>query len=317
MKIRLHYSILLIASLLLSRILALAQMSSPQETLLLRTPALSTTHLAFAYAGDIYLADRNGQNPQRLTVHPEAETEPFISPDGKWIAFSGNYNGNNDIYVVSVEGGIPRRLTYHPSADIMRGWTPDSKRILFASNRQSNSVRYNQLFTVSLEGGLPERLPLPMGEHAQYSPDGSMMAYTPIKDPFNTWKRYRGGQTTPIWLYDLKTGATTVIPHENASDTRPVWVGKSGVPPSGVPPQVYFLSDRNRTMNIFAYDTGTKQVRQVTNHSDFDVKTLTAQGNDLVYEQAGQAPSARPDHGEKSALIDSTCPRFAGITSAV
>ena len=123
-----------------------------------RNPALSTTHLAFAYAGDIYLADRNGQNPQRLTVPPEAETEPFFSPDGTWIAFSGNYNGNNNIYVVSVKGGIPRRLTFHLNADIMRGWTPDSKRILFVSNRQAHSKWCNQFFTVSLQGGFPERL---------------------------------------------------------------------------------------------------------------------------------------------------------------
>lgn len=255
-----------------------AQATPADETLLLRTPTLSASHLAFAYAGDIYLADRSGQNPQRLTVHPEAETDPVFSPDGQWIAFSGNYNGNNDIYVVSVNGGIPRRITFHPNADIVRGWTPDSKRILFASNRQAHSARYSQLFTVSLDGGLPDRLPMPMAEHGQYSPDGNTIAYTPIKDPFGTWKRYRGGQTTPIWLFDVKTRETVAIPHENASDTRPVWVGRT----------VYFLSDRNRMMNVFAYETGTKQVRQVTNHTDFDVKTLTANANELVYEQAGR-----------------------------
>ncbi|MFD2570889.1 PDZ domain-containing protein [Spirosoma soli] len=268
----------LAVGLSLSALSALAQLQTSDETLLLRTPTLSADHLAFAYAGDIYLADRNGQNPQRLTVHPEAETDPMFSPDGQWIAFSGNYNGNNDVYVVSVNGGIPRRITFHPNADIVRGWTPDSKRILFASNRQANSARYNQLFTVSLNGGLPELLPMPMAEHGQYSPDGSTIAYTPIKDPFGTWKRYRGGQTTPVWLYDLKTRETLALPHENASDTRPIWVGKT----------VCFLSDRNRMMNIFAYETGTKQVRQLTNHTDFDVKSLTASGNELVYEQAGR-----------------------------
>ena len=263
---------------MVSALIATAQTPTPDETLLLRTPTLSAKHLAFAYAGDIYLAERDGRNPQRLTVHPEAETDPMFSPDGQWIAFSGNYNGNNDVYVVSVNGGIPRRITFHPSADIVRGWTPDSKQIVFASNRQANSARYNQLFTISLEGGLPDLLPLPMAEHGQFSPDGSTLAYTPIKDPFVTWKRYRGGQTTPVWLYDVKTGTTVAIPHENASDTRPVWIGKT----------VYFLSDRNRTMNVFAYETGSKQVRQVTNHTDFDVKSLTTNGNDLVYEQAGR-----------------------------
>ncbi len=275
-----------------SALLATAQTTAPDETLLLRTPALSANHLVFAYAGDIYLADRDGKNPQRLTVHPEAETDPMFSPDGQWIAFSGNYNGNNDVYVVSVNGGIPRRITYHPNADIVRGWTPDSKRILFASSRQANSARYNQLFTVSLDGGLPDLLPMPMAAHGQFSPDGSTIAYTPINDPFITWKRYRGGQTTPIWLYDVKTRETVAVPHENASDTRPVWMGKA----------VYFLSDRNRTMNVFAYDPSTKQVRQVTSHTDFDVKSLASHGNDLVYEQAGRLHRLDPATGKSTPI---------------
>lgn len=281
------------ACLTASALVATAQTMAPNETLLLRTPALSAKHLAFAYAGDIYLADKDGKNPQRLTVHPEAETDPMFSPDGQWIAFSGNYNGNNDVYVVSVNSGyagagIPRRITFHPNADVVRGWTPDSKRIVFASSRQANSARYNQLFTVSLDGGLPELIPLPMAEHGQFSPDGSTIAYTPIKDPFITWKRYRGGQTTPVWLYDVKTRETVAIPHENASDTRPVWVGKT----------VYFLSDRKHTMNVFAYETSTKQVRQVTNHTDFDVKSLTAHGTDIVYEQAGRLHRLDPATGK-------------------
>lgn len=290
------------ACLSASALLTAAQTTAPDETLLLRTPALSANHLAFAYAGDIYLADRDGKNPQRLTVHPEAETDPMFSPDGQWIAFSGNYNGNNDVYVVSVNGGIPRRITFHPNADVVRGWTPDSKRIVFASSRQAHSARYNQLFTVALAGGLPDLIPLPMAEHGQYSPDGNTIAYTPIKDPFITWKRYRGGQTTPVWLYDVKTRETVAIPHENASDTRPVWVGKTRSEASPDAAQVYFLSDRNRMMNVFAYEPATKQVRQVTNHTDFDVKSLTAYGNDMVYEQAGRLHRLDPATGKSTPL---------------
>ncbi|GAA4417325.1 S41 family peptidase [Nibrella viscosa] len=245
---------------------------------MLRTPTLSATHLAFTYAGDIWLADKSGNNPQRLTVHPEEESNPMFSPDGQWIAFSGNYNGNNDVYVVSVNGGIPKRLTYHPAVDLVRGWTPDGKHILFSSSQQSNSTRYSRLFLIPVNGGMPEVLPMPMAEHGQFSPDGNTIAYTPIHDAFDTWKQYRGGQTPPVWLFDRKTQEIQVVPHTNASDTRPVWAGKT----------VYFLSDRAGTMNVFAYETESKQVKQVTQHQDFDVKALASNGKEIVYEQAGR-----------------------------
>ena len=250
----------------------------PGETLLVREPAVSAEQAAFVYAGDLWIVDLRGGTPRRLTVSPGLEASPAFSPDGKWIAFSADYGGNPDVFVIPSEGGQPRRLTWHPSADVVEGWTPDGKKILFSSGRYSHTRRYSRLFTVPLQGGLPEALPMPMAEHGCFSPDGQKIAYTPIRDAFRTWKRYRGGMTTPIWIFDLETHEVEEIPHGNATDTRPVWLGNT----------VYFMSDRGRTMNVFAWDAGTGKVRRVTRHEDFDVKWLSGWGGRVVYEQAGR-----------------------------
>ncbi len=249
-----------------------------RETLLLREPALSAQRVAFVYAGDLWVARREGGAPVRLTVSPGIEADPKFSPDGKWIAFSADYGGNLDVYLVSAEGGQPRRLTWHPSPDVVEGWTPDGKKILFSSGRYSHSRRYSRLFTLPVEGGLPEPLPMPMAEHGCFSPGGKKIAYTPIRDAFRTWRRYRGGMTTPIWIFDLETHEVVEIPHVNATDTRPVWVGGT----------VYFMSDRSGTMNVFAYEVNTGKVRQVTRHRDYDVKWLSGGPSGLVYEQGGR-----------------------------
>ena len=249
-----------------------------QPTLLLRNPTLSNDHVAFIYACDLWIADIDGGNPRRLTVHPGEESNPCFSPDGKRIAFTGDYDGNVDVYLVPVEGGSPVRLTYHPNGDLVRGWTPDGKSVLFRSTRISDTSRYGRLFTVPFDGGFPEPLVIPVGERAAFSPDGSRIAYTPLRDAFGWWKRYRGGRVPPIWIFDLATHEIEEIPHGRASDTWPMWVGET----------VYFLSDRNYTMNIFAYDTRTKAVTQVTYHEDHDVKSARAHGNAIIYEQAGR-----------------------------
>jgi len=247
------------------------------ETLLLRKPTVSADHVAFVYAGDIWIANRHGGDATRLTVHPGIESEPSFSPDGEWLAFTGNYDGNVDVYVVSVKGGSPQKLTFHPNANYVRGWSPDGERVLFTSYRDTPNG-YGRLYTVSREGEFPKPLPIPRAEHGTYSPDGSRVAYTPIRDPFYAWRRYRGGRTTPIWLFNLQTYEIEEIPHKNASDTFPIWMGDT----------VYFLSDRNHTMNLFAYDTHLKEVRQVTHHTDFDIKSASGGGGVIVYEQKGR-----------------------------
>ncbi|MVN76172.1 protease [Hymenobacter sp. HMF4947] len=279
-----------------------AQAPPTSETLLLREPALSRDKLAFSYAGDIWLANRDGSNPQRLTVGPGVETNPHFSPDGQWLAYSGDYDRNTDVYVVAVSGGQPRRLTWHPSADVVRDWSPDGKGILFSSSQEAYA-RSLQLFTVPLAGGLPVRLPLLMGEKGSYSPDGKRLAHTHITNATDTWKHYRGGRTGPIWLTDMQTLATEEVPHENATDTSPLWLGG----------KVYFLSDRQRTNNVFAYDVATRQVEQLTRHTDYDVKALSGFGDELVYEQAGRLHLFHTATGKTSDLKITISPELLAL----
>ncbi len=252
---------------------ALAQADKP---LLLQKPSLSRTEIVFAYASDLWIVGRDGGDARRLTAGVGIESDPVFSPDGQWVAFSGEYDGNVDVYVVPASGGIPRRLTYHPGADVAVGWTPDGKRVLFRSSRNSYS-RFNRLFTVPLEGGLPSEVPLPMAEEGSFSPDGSRLAYVPLGRAFTIWKRYRGGRTTPIWIANLADGSVEKIPRENSNDFNPAWVGKT----------IYFLSDRNGPVTLFAYDTGSKKVTPVLRNAGMDLKSASAGPGAIVYEQFG------------------------------
>jgi len=257
--------------------------AAQQETLLLRSPSVSQDKIAFAYAGDIWVAGKDGSNPRRITVNPDVEAEPMLSPDGKWIAFSGNYDGNNDVYVVSANGGIPRRITFHPYGDVVRGWHGNDK-ILFSSARESYSPRYHKLFEADINGGLPQALKMPEAHQGNISPDGKYTAYIKNPDPtdragvYRPFKHYRGGNMPKIWIFNNQTRETVEVSAAGSNNTRPVWMGNA----------VYFLSDRNGTTNVFRYQLSDKQVTQITNHKDFDVKTLTSDGNSLAYEQAGK-----------------------------
>lgn len=265
--------------------IATAQTSSTQETLLLRQPSVHGSRIVFVYAGDLWITSTQGGEAKRLTTHIGLETSPMFSPDGKLIAFTGEYDGNTDVFVMSAEGGTPTRLTFHPAADNLAGWSPDGKSVLVRSNSHSNSPRYGKLFKVSLTAGMPEALPLPMAERGAYSPDGTKLAYNAIGDAFNTWKRYGGGQKAPVRIIDLKTLDYETIPSANANggvnnsnDTRSIWLGDV----------VYFLSDRSRIMNIFGYNTRTKTIEQLTKHTDYDVKFMHGNGTSIAYEQGGK-----------------------------
>ncbi len=247
------------------------------KPLLLQSPTVSETEIVFVTAGDLWVVSRSGGEAKRLTSGVGIEADPIFSPNGASIAFTGEYDGNVDVFVVSVKGGVPRRLTYHPGADRVVGWSPDGKQILFRSARASTSQFINRLFIVPLEGGFPAEVPLPMAEEASFSPSGSRLAYLPLAPAFRTWKRYRGGRTTTIWIADLADSRIEKIPRENSNDFAPMWLGD----------QIYFLSDRDGPVTLFSYDTGARKVARVLPNNGLDIKSASAGPGAIVYEQFG------------------------------
>jgi tricorn protease len=197
------------------------------DTRLLSRPALSAQHIAFVYDGDLWVANRDGSGPRRITTHEGAEGFARFSPDGGLLAFSASYDGNMDVFVVPSEGGVPTRLTWHPAPDLVQDFSPDGSAILFSSGRNTFSNRYQQLYLVATEGGFPEKLPIPNAFKATFSPDGSKIAYTPLYEPFTQWKNYRGGTATRIWLYDRSDHSVEEIPQPQgrSNDTDPMWIG--------------------------------------------------------------------------------------------
>ena len=250
-----------------------------KDTRMLTQPAVSQNHIAFIYAEDLWVANSDGTNPIRLTVDEGVESNPFFSPDGKFIAFSAEYDGNTDVFIVPVEGGIPKRLTWHPSSDFVKGFTPDGKSVLFISRRAVYTGRYFQLFTVPVEGGFPTQLTIPNAYHASYSPNGDYMAYTPIPDAFRQWKNYRGGTISTVWLFSFADHSITEIPKPEGgcNDIYPVWHGEL----------VYFLSDRNGEFNIFSYSKNSNEVKQITSYTDFPIVSMSNFGDKIIFEQAG------------------------------
>ena len=245
---------------------------------LYRQPAISKTEIVFSYAGDLWIVPRVGGDARRLTSGVGIETNPYFSPDGAWIAFTGEYDGNIDVYVVPAAGGVPKRLTYHPSTDEVSGWTPDGKNVLFASTRNSSS-NFSRLYTFPIDGkGLPSEVPLPMAERGWLSPDAQYIAYEPLSQWQSDWKRYQGGQTQPIWIAKLADSTIEKVPRANSNDKCPMWVGE----------KIYFLSDRNGgVVSLFVYDTGTKKVESVVEAKGLDIKHASAGGGAVVYEQFG------------------------------
>ncbi|MCU1254982.1 MAG: Tol biopolymer transport system-like protein, partial [Candidatus Angelobacter sp.] len=187
--------------------------------LLMQKPTLSKTHIAFAYAGDLWVVAREGGEARLLTSGSGTKSDPVFSPDGTMIAFSGDYDGNVDVYVMPSAGGVPHRLTHHPAVDEVVGWAPDGKSVLFRSTRNSYS-RFNRLFTVSLEGGLPHELPLPSAEAGAFSADGKHIAYVPVDNNRRLsaigWKRYRGGKASRVWIANLSDLGLDQIPRETS-----------------------------------------------------------------------------------------------------
>lgn len=270
----------LIACLVLAEALCAAQSQSPMP---LQTPALSRTHIAFVYAGDIWIMDRQGGEARRLTNHPAIERLPVFSPDGSEIAFTRNNPAVSplswDVYTVSVSGGEPRRLTFHPDADIPVGWTPDGKSVLFTSFRDRIAYLGYRLYTVPREGGFPTPLALPSAIEGSFSPDGKRLAYSPLWGlSAQTWRNYRGGTLPRILIADLSEGKVEEIPRAAPyGDSHPMWVGE----------KIYFLSDRTGTSNLFSYEPASRKVEQLTRYEKYDVKSAAATDDALVFVQDG------------------------------
>lgn len=258
-----------------------AQTETP---LLLQSPTLSKTQIAFAYGGSLWTVPRDGGDARRLVVgDPGAASGPLFSPDGSLVAFTGNFDTNEDVYVVPAAGGTPRRLTTHPATDVALAWTPDGKRLLFRSTRETYS-RFEKLYTVSVDGGFPEEVPLPMGVQGSYSADATQLAYVPTwnrrngaGDTYIAIKNYRGGKTAPIWIAKLSDSSITPIPRENSNDCNPMWIGD----------KVYFLSDRAGATTLFSYDVKSRAVAQLVKNDGFDLKSAAAGPGGIVYEQFG------------------------------
>ena len=202
-------------------LMAIAPTHAQTPPVLAQQPTLSATDIAFVFAGDLWSVPRAGGEARRLTTGAGVESNPLFSPDGKWIAFTGQYDGNVDVFVMPSQGGVPRRLTWHPDSDGTLGWTRDGKKILFSSTRNSYS-RFRELYLVGLDGGLEEKLPLPMGHEGVFSPNGDRLAYVPLSRAFTAWKRYRGGQATPIWIASLSDSAIEKIPRDTSNDYSPI-----------------------------------------------------------------------------------------------
>ena len=261
--------------------------SNDHAPLLLRDPTISATQVAFSYAGFIWIARRDGTELRQLT-HGGHDRRPRFSPDGSQIAFTAGYIDNVyerheslGIYLVRSEGGEPRRLTYHPADIAAVAWTPDGKRVLFSSRRAGFDLHEQdvvQLFSVSAEGGFAEQVPLPRGVQAAFSPDAGSIAYVPSLRVQPEWKRYRGGQTTPIWIARMADSSIQArVPRDNSNDSNPMWVGDS----------VYFLSDREGAVTLFAYDLRTEQVNKIVENDDFDIKSASATSDAIVYDKFG------------------------------
>jgi tricorn protease len=270
---RFRNSILIVALLLLCT--ASWSAAAEEHPLLMQQPTMSKTQIVFVYGGYLWSVPREGGEARQLTTGGH-ETRPKFSPDGSWIAFSGQYDGNVDAYVMSADGGEPKRLTWHPDPDVVEGWTPDGKKILISSPREA-FADIDRLYAIPVEGGVPEVLPMWRGEAASYSPDATRIAYVPNLKWQTAWKRYHGGQTTPVYLLRLSDLQLEKVPRENSNDDDPVWIDDT----------VYFLSDRKGPVTIFAYDTKTKKVKQVLENNGLDLKSMSAGPDALVYEQFG------------------------------
>ncbi len=250
----------------------------PPNATMLRYPDISQNRIVFTYANGLWSVDKNGGIAQPVADPPGVETFARFSPDGKSVAFLGNYEGNRDIYVTPIEGGIPKRVTYHPAGEIPADWMNDG-RLLFSAQGMGTYPRAPQIYAVSADGGLPTEFPTPYGANPAVSADGKLLAYTPHSTDMRTWKRYRGGMATDIWVYDLTANTAKRVTQWEGTDTIPMWHGD----------MLYYLSDAGpeHRLNIWSCDATGSRRSQITHFTDFDIKW----------------PSMGPDDGSTGEIV--------------
>jgi len=274
---------------LLSFCFFIQAVNAQEEARLIRFPSIHGNQLVFSYAGDLYTVERAGGLARQLTSSPGYEMFSRFSPDGKTIAFTAQYDGNTEVFSMPSDGGEPRRITYTATLqrddvsdrmgpnNIVMTWTPDGKNIIYRSRRYSFNDFIGQLFSVPAGGGLSAELPFTTGGFCTYSPDGSKLAFNRVFREFRTWKYYSGGMADDLWIYDFNTKEIKNVTNNPAQDIFPMWHGND----------IYFLSDRDRTMNLFVYKGDTKEISKLTDFSDFDIKFPSLGDDAIVFEKGG------------------------------
>ena len=248
---------------------------------LFRYPDVSKTQIVFTYANDVWIIPKEGGTAEKLSSPAGVEIFPKFSPDGRTIAFSGNYDGNMDVYTIPVNGGVPMRLTQHGAADRVVDWSPDGSKVLFASGRESGRNRFSQFYTIPATGGTAAKLPFAYAEFGAYSPDGNQMAVVFVSQAFRNWKRYRGGWKANIHLFNFTNNTSeNISANEVAGNEFPMWHENF----------IYFLSDRGteQRMNLWRYNISTKKYEQLTNYKDYDIHFPSAGPDDIVFEEGGK-----------------------------
>lgn len=260
------------------------------QTKLLRFPDVYGGEVVFCYAGDLWKAPATGGLAVRLTAHPGQELFPKYSPDGQWIAFTGQYDGDEQVYVIPSQGGEPQQLTYYPARGPLAprhgydnqvyGWTPDGSAVLFRSFMDADGGRTETaLYTVPRTGGLPQKLPMPTAGAGDFSPDGKKMVYSPLFRDFRTWKRYEGGWAQDLYIVDLASLALTPVSPTKRTERDPMWIGD----------KVYFVSDRDGTLNLYSFDPKTQTTEQLTRSQTWDVRWASSDNRRfIVYELGGE-----------------------------
>ena len=277
----------LVLFVLLATLFCVASLAA--QTKLLRFPDVHGDKVVFTYGGDLWLASTSGGPATRLTAHPGLELFAKFSPDGKWIAFTGQYDGDEQVYVIPVGGGVPKQLTFYPARGPLTprwgydnqvyGWTPDGKSVIFRSGREYFDLGDSRLYTISVSGGMPEALPMPKSGAGDFSPDGSKLVYSPLFRDFRTWKRYEGGWAQQLYIFDLKSHAAEKISEDPRIQRDPMWIGS----------KIFYSSDRDGTNNLYSYDPSSKKTEQLTHSTKWDLRwPSTDHKAQIVYEMDGE-----------------------------